>query len=318
MKRPTENRSLDRGLALLECLSIHGASSLRDLHAHTALPKSTIRRLLGTLIRRKIVRRSFADRLYRTNIPFPLQGPVATPGEGWLVDCAAPHMIELTHRIGWACDLHIFERTHSRIIEFDPAAQPLLPVQPPDRPAGDRVRIGGRTGGAVDLDRCGRRGAHRRDWGRPGVGPAPRRAEAARARQIPAADTGGGLRQPPQALSRRDGDGQHAERDCLPHLSSANRGRRAGPALAQRSLVSSKLCGAPRPQAHRGDGKNYCRSFCSTLMSSFSGPCLTTVLSLCTNRLLASARPSTRRRRRLSHSGNGSRAFVPPVFSGGG
>ena len=27
---------------------------------------------------------------------------------------------------------------------------------------------------------------------------------------------------------------------------------------------------------------------------------------------------STRRRRRLSHSGNGSRAFVPPVFAGRG
>jgi IclR family transcriptional regulator, mhp operon transcriptional activator len=148
MKRPTENRSLDRGLALLECLSIHGASSLRDLHAHTALPKSTIRRLLGTLIRRKIVRRSFADRLYRTNMPLPLQGPVATPGEGWLVDCAAPHMIELTHRIGWACDLHIFERTHSRIIE---STRPLSPFFQYNRPIDLQVTAFGSAAGLAVL-----------------------------------------------------------------------------------------------------------------------------------------------------------------------
>ena len=124
MRRPIENRSLDRGLAILESLSINGASSLQDLHLRTRLPKTTIRRTLGTLIRRKIVRRSLADRLYRANVALPMQSGRLTQGEGWLVDRAVPHMIELTQSAGWACDLHIFERTWSRIIE---STRPLSP-----------------------------------------------------------------------------------------------------------------------------------------------------------------------------------------------
>ena len=40
------------------------------------------------------------------------------------MDRAVPHMIELTRSIGWSCDLHIFERTKSRIIE---STRPLSP-----------------------------------------------------------------------------------------------------------------------------------------------------------------------------------------------
>jgi DNA-binding IclR family transcriptional regulator len=45
-------------------------------------------------------------------------------GEGTLVDCAVPHMIELTRSAGWSCDLHIFERHKSRVIE---STRPLSP-----------------------------------------------------------------------------------------------------------------------------------------------------------------------------------------------
>lgn len=149
MRRPTENRSLDRGLAILESFAIHGASSLRDLHTHTALPKSTIRRLLGTLIRRKIVRRSLADRLYRANIALPTPGGL-TPShsEGWLVDRAVPHMIELTRSVGWACDLHIFERTQGRIIEL---TRPLSPFFQYNRPIDLQVPVFGSAGGLAVL-----------------------------------------------------------------------------------------------------------------------------------------------------------------------
>ena len=125
MGRGLQNRSLDRGLSILGSLSTHGASSLQDLHARTDLPKSTIRRLLGTLIERKIVRRSLSDELYRTNISLPMQRkPRSGQGEGALVDCAVPHMIELTRSAGWSCDLHIFERRRSRVIE---STRPLSP-----------------------------------------------------------------------------------------------------------------------------------------------------------------------------------------------
>jgi IclR family mhp operon transcriptional activator len=123
MGRIAENRSLDRGLDVLNCLSMHGASSLQDLHLRTNLPKSTIRRLLGTLIRRKIVRRSLNDQRYRANVSLPMQSETAAQ-DGWLVDCAVPHMIELTRKAGWSCDLHIFERTNSRVIE---STRPLSP-----------------------------------------------------------------------------------------------------------------------------------------------------------------------------------------------
>jgi IclR family mhp operon transcriptional activator len=125
MGRALQNRSLDRGLTILGSLSMHGASSLQDLHARTDLPKSTIRRILGTLIQRKIVRRSLSDQLYRTNISVPIQRKSrSVQGEGALVDCAVPHMIELTRSTGWSCDLHIFERRKSRVIE---STRPLSP-----------------------------------------------------------------------------------------------------------------------------------------------------------------------------------------------
>lgn len=125
MSRTLENRSLDRGLTILNCLSVNGASSLQDLHARTKLPKSTIRRLLGTLVHRKIVRRSLSDQLYRANISLPMHSkPGAAVREDMLIDCAVPHMIELTRAIGWSCDLHAFERTRSRIIE---STRPLSP-----------------------------------------------------------------------------------------------------------------------------------------------------------------------------------------------
>lgn len=127
MSRSVENRSLDRGLTILDSLSLHGASSLQDLHARTSLPKSTIRRLLGTLIRRKIVRRSLSDQLYRANISLPVQNSRGFgQGEGLLVERAVPHMMELTRAIGWSCDLHIFERTRSRVIESTRLLSPFF------------------------------------------------------------------------------------------------------------------------------------------------------------------------------------------------
>lgn len=131
MGQRLENRSLDRGLTILHALAIHGASSLQDLHARTALPKSTIRRILGTLVRRKVVRRSLNDQLYRSNISLPVQSNSrVVPTDGVLVDSAVSHMIELTRAIGWSCDLHVFERTRSRVIE---STRPLSPFYQYDR-----------------------------------------------------------------------------------------------------------------------------------------------------------------------------------------
>jgi IclR family mhp operon transcriptional activator len=144
-----QNRSLDRGLTILDSLSIHGASSLQDLHARTGLAKSTIRRILATLIGRKIVRRSLSDQLYRANIALPVRNSSSLArSEGLLVDCAVPHMIELTRSVGWSCDLHIFERTRSRIIE---STRPLSPFFQYQREIDLEVPVFASAGGLAVL-----------------------------------------------------------------------------------------------------------------------------------------------------------------------
>jgi IclR family mhp operon transcriptional activator len=148
MSRAAENRSLDRGLAVLNALSVYGASSLRDLHVRTHLPKSTIRRILGTLVARKVVRRSLSDQLYRANIYLPTLNSRFARGEGLLVDRALPRMIELTRAVGWSCDLHIFERTRSRIVE---STRPLSPYFQFERHIDLEVSVFASAGGFAVL-----------------------------------------------------------------------------------------------------------------------------------------------------------------------
>ncbi|OIQ33514.1 MAG: IclR family transcriptional regulator [Alphaproteobacteria bacterium MedPE-SWcel] len=113
-----ENRSLDRGIAILETLAREGAMSLADLHRATGLPKSTIRRLLQTLITRRIVRRSLADQLYRTLIVFPdISAEVMPKGMLQIADAAIPRTLALTQAIGWPSDIHIREARAMRIID---------------------------------------------------------------------------------------------------------------------------------------------------------------------------------------------------------
>jgi DNA-binding IclR family transcriptional regulator len=57
-------------------------------------------------------------------------------------------MIELTRRVGWACDLHIFERTRSRIIE---STRPLSPFFQYDRPVDLQVPVFGSAAGLAVL-----------------------------------------------------------------------------------------------------------------------------------------------------------------------
>lgn len=113
-----ENRSLDRGIEILETLAREGAMSLADLHKATGLPKSTIRRLLQTLIARKIVRRSLADQLYRTLLVFPdISTEVMPKGMLQIADAAIPRVLALTKEIGWPSDIHIREARAMRIID---------------------------------------------------------------------------------------------------------------------------------------------------------------------------------------------------------
>lgn len=119
------NRSLDRGITLLEALARYGACSLGELHKNTGIAKSTIRRLLATMIDRQIVRRSLSDGKYRTNVSMP-SGHIEAPTfeQMLMVDIAMPYLMELTKSVEWPSDLHLLEDDWMRIID---STRPLSP-----------------------------------------------------------------------------------------------------------------------------------------------------------------------------------------------
>lgn len=117
-----ENRSLDRALTIMEALARGAPCSLHQLHERSGLPKSTIRRLLGTLNKRHFIRQGISDGLYRTNIALPWASDrehAATAAR--LVEVARPHMVRLTETIKWPSNLgiprggrwHLIESTRS-------------------------------------------------------------------------------------------------------------------------------------------------------------------------------------------------------------
>lgn len=122
-----QNRSLDRGIDVLEALARHGACSLADLNRHTGLPKSTLRRLLGTLLERHVIRQSLTDRLFRSNVIFPPGSDAPQALElAMLIDRAMPHLMALTRKVDWPSDIHIVEGSKMRIVD---STRPLSPYR---------------------------------------------------------------------------------------------------------------------------------------------------------------------------------------------
>jgi len=119
------NRSLDRGITILESLARNGASSLADLHRDCDIAKSTIRRLLGTLIEHRLVRRSVSDGLYRVTIALPAGANEPIPQEmASLTDVAMPRAVELTKEVEWPSDVHVLDGLCMRIVD---STRPLSP-----------------------------------------------------------------------------------------------------------------------------------------------------------------------------------------------
>jgi IclR family mhp operon transcriptional activator len=119
------NRSLDRGIVVLESLARNGASSLAALHKDTGIAKSTIRRLLATLISHRLVRRSVSDKLYRVTIALPAGAGESAPQEmSGLIDVAMPRAAELTRQVEWPSDIHVLDGPCMRIID---STRPLSP-----------------------------------------------------------------------------------------------------------------------------------------------------------------------------------------------
>ncbi|MCC6001248.1 MAG: helix-turn-helix domain-containing protein [Pararhodobacter sp.] len=119
------NRSLDRGLTVLEVLTRPGPATLAELHRATGLPKSSLRRLLATLMARGVVHRSRQDGRYRSVVAMP--GAGFQPGRGHearFVTLAWPHMQALTLDIGWPSDLQVPRERAMLMIESARALTP--------------------------------------------------------------------------------------------------------------------------------------------------------------------------------------------------
>jgi len=122
-----KNRSLDRGIAILEVLASEGACTLADLHGQSKIPKSTIRRLLGTLIARHVVRRSVSDKKYRINIVLPVRERTYVPDNFPIyIDAIMPHAMDLTKEIGWPSDINMLQENHMTIID---STRPMSPFE---------------------------------------------------------------------------------------------------------------------------------------------------------------------------------------------
>jgi IclR family mhp operon transcriptional activator len=118
MATKLENRSLDRALTILEVLASEAPCTLHQLHERTRLPKSTIRRLLGTLKERHFVRQGISDGLYSANVALPWAADREfTAIAARLVGVALPHMSRLTETVQWPSNLLIQRSGRMSVIE---------------------------------------------------------------------------------------------------------------------------------------------------------------------------------------------------------
>lgn len=120
-----QHKSLDRGITVMEILARDGACSLADLHKRSGIPKSTIRRILATLVARRLVRQSFADKKYRISVIFPVAASEPVPADqAYVLDVALPVVTELTKLIEWPSDIHLLDGDRMRVLD---STRPLSP-----------------------------------------------------------------------------------------------------------------------------------------------------------------------------------------------
>lgn len=143
------NRSLDRGLTVLEVLTRPGPATLADLHRATGLPKSSLRRLLATLMARGVVHRSHQDGRYRSMVAMP--GPGFTPGawhDARLITLVWPHLQALTLAIGWPSDLQVPRERAMQMVE---SARALTPYKLWQGRIGTMINMFGAASGRAYL-----------------------------------------------------------------------------------------------------------------------------------------------------------------------
>ncbi|TMV05704.1 IclR family transcriptional regulator [Ruegeria sediminis] len=98
------NRSIDRGLSVLEVVHTSGRISLAVLAARTSLPKATLLRICATLEARRWLFRRSSDGNYQLGSAFP-QGNGMPNRVDRLVAVAKDEILRLSHDTGLGSDL---------------------------------------------------------------------------------------------------------------------------------------------------------------------------------------------------------------------
>ena len=144
-----EHQSLARGITVLETLARNGSCSLAEIHRHTQISKSSIRRLLATLVERRLVRKSLADGQYRIIITLPVGAGEPVPvKQAFAVDVALPHVVELTKSVSWPSDIQVLDGDRMRVLD---STRPLSPFHLYRGVVNRQVNIFGSAAGMVCL-----------------------------------------------------------------------------------------------------------------------------------------------------------------------
>ncbi|GEK46418.1 transcriptional regulator [Bisbaumannia pacifica] len=109
-------RALRRGLEVIDCLAASAEPlGLAELYRATGIDKSTLLRLLATLIEQGWACRGLGDGRYRLTATPVTLGP-ASAEVSWL-SLVGPYLVELHDGLGWPSDLALVDEASLRIIE---------------------------------------------------------------------------------------------------------------------------------------------------------------------------------------------------------
>jgi IclR family mhp operon transcriptional activator len=112
---PDTMRTLERGLTVLDTLGDHDSLTLQALHEMTALPKSTLLRVLATLEKTGHARRRIADRSWRRTARRPFSPVTAIHDR--LIDIGGEVLDEMCGRLAWPSDLAVYHNGAMEILE---------------------------------------------------------------------------------------------------------------------------------------------------------------------------------------------------------
>ena len=118
-------RSIERAVDVLRFLQQAAPASLEDIHTGTGLARATAARILLTLLGEGMIRRGFADNLYRISARLPALG-AEVQARDRLAEAGAPHMVELCHDVGWPSDLMVRRGLYMEVVESTRLLSPFF------------------------------------------------------------------------------------------------------------------------------------------------------------------------------------------------